>query len=424
MKPYSATASDMSIQSSIEKSLTEFLQDSSCRALKNSSANGPTVGVEQEAFVFRNLDGKPATLIDTQRLFENLSHIKGWRIFSKEDRYSQSIITRVSYEHQNNRYTSAKYEFPPHFIEIAFTYFNNLQDLDEEIHNRWADLEQAAKASGLSVQLTPFISPPDLDLAAQELVDPKLPMLAETRRRFFIDRGESVDLEIVDFPSFMASTQTQVGISNWWENKKFMHRLYAIESIMLPLLNQRPNDVRKRQSFYEKVFQGIELIGFPEFRNWTYENWVSAICNSPLIKVAGNKDISFRTAFEADEKKDFKKILPFVRDLQIIRPKSIGTLEFRADPAVTHVDQIIKVAALRFASALYAHENNTEVPNESKSFLENRSTWVEQIRSFQWSDANILKAKTLYNELIEVLKNRNKGEEKYLTGFEILSGKE
>lgn len=409
-KAFVGKESELSLEDQIESYLSEQVG----KAQNRNPFRGSTVGLEQEFFVFK-ADGKtPADLSDTQALLKTLSSREGWLKIDSKDRPITSVLTRVSYQHENARYTAIKYEFPPHLLEIAFTYYDNIQDLNCDIEDRWKDLQATADACNLKIALKPFIDPPALNFEDQISVDPKLPALAESRRVYFKTRGEEVDAHTVDFPSFVAATQTQVGIPLAWGNDKFMHRLYALELSILPLLNRTPQALGQRQKYYDSVFRGLKLLGVPDLKRWTLQDWIQAICDSPLISNLKSGNDTLRSMWESGKNRDLAALMARVRDLQIIRPKAIGTVEFRGDASVSDPSEMIRVVAIRFAAALLAADAEFSIPNEDKSLGKIRSEWNERIQSQDWTASQIQEAEQLFLAMREVLENRGRSEEKFL----------
>lgn len=400
----------MSLEDQIESYLTEQVS----KARGRNPFQGATVGLEQEFFVFKS-DGKtPAELADTQSFLKELSSRDGWVKIESKERPDSAVWTRVSYEHENSRYTAIKYEFPPHLLEIAFTYYDSIHDLNCDIEARWKDIQATADACHLKIALKPFIDPPALNFEDQISVDPKLPALAESRRVYFKRRGEEVDARTVDFPSFVAATQTQVGIPYAWGNEKFMHRLYALELSLLPLLNRTPEALGQRQKYYDSVFRGLKLLGIPDLKRWTLQDWIQAICDSPLISNLKSGNDTLRSMWESGKNQDLAALMSRVRDLQIIRPKAIGTVEFRGDASVSDPSEMIRVVAIRFAATLLAADAEFSIPNEDKTLGHIRSEWNERIQAQEWTESQIKEAVQIFQAMREVLENRGRSEEKYL----------
>jgi hypothetical protein len=398
----------------LEDRIESYLFDQIKKAQIRNPFQGPTVGLEQEFFVFK-LDGvTPADLSDTQAFLKIMSSRKGWRAIESMDRPYPSTLTRVSYEQSSSRYSAIKYEFPPHLLEIAFTYYDNLHDLNEDIASRWKEMLIAADECNLRIALKSFIEPPNLNFEDQIGVDPKLPALAESRRAYFKRRGEPIDLSIVDFPSFVAATQTQVSVPGAWGSEDFMHRLYALELSIMPLLNRTPQALEQRQKYYDGVFRGLKLLGIPDMEQWTLREWIQTLCDSPLVSnlKAGSDTLRKLWANESDN--DLEALLKRTRDLQIVRPKSIGTVEFRGDASVTKSSDMIRVAATRFGGALIASDASVVIPNEELSLGQIRAEWQKRIRSQKWNEEHYIEARLVYQSIKSALQSRGRGEEKYL----------
>jgi hypothetical protein len=111
---------------------------------------------------------------------------------------------------------------------------------------------------------------------------------------------------------------------------------------------------------------------------------------------------------------DLEALLKRTRDLQIVRPKSIGTVEFRGDASVTKSSDMIRVAATRFGGALIASDASVVIPNEELSLGQIRAEWQKRIRSQKWNEEHYIEARLVYQSIKSALQSRGRGEEKYL----------
>lgn len=380
----------------------------------------PTVGVEQEFFVLKRdaslHEQNLAKLSDTQALLRRLSEFPHWNIYSgTRPIHSKDVLTRVSREHPSGRYTTLKYEYPPHLMEIAFTYFTDLRALEKEIRSVWSDLENAAEDCGLKIVLEPIIKPPIQDFDSQAKIDPKYLNLAQSRRQAFTARNEKIDPVTVDFPSYIAATQTQVAIPYWWKNERFMHRLYCLEPFIAALLSSSPQLCAKRLALYESVFDGLPLLIFPALEQWNLRNWSRALC---LTQTNDTSWDSTRTLTLGDwilknPMTEGANLLNKVRDLQLIRPKHFGAIEFRGDGSVHSVDRIIQVAATRFAASLLA-SCEQQLPNEQRSFPHLRQAWIDAVSAGAWEPKTQKLADEVLSQITVLLAQRGLSEELYL----------
>lgn len=380
----------------------------------------PTVGIEQEFFVLRSepkhLAPVQATLSDTQQLLQQLSLLPGWKTIQEPGATTNNLIRRVSRTHSFDRYTAVKYEYPPHLLEIAFAYFENISDLAVEISSVWSDLKTAANNCRLALHLAPFISPVAVKPEDQCAISKKFLVLASSRRALYLSRGEAIDTALVDFPSYTAATQTQVGIPYWWRQTNLIHRLYTLELILLPLLNPTLDTIRTRQHLYESVFRGIPLLGIPALPIWSTFEWARALCDTPIMigQNSSSPITTMRSLCAANKTKRPEEFLPFARDLQIVRPKSFGTVEFRGDASVTRETDIIKVASLRFGATLLAADQKEPIPYVTLSLPEIRKKWLARLNESVWHKDYLLEANNIYQRICKKLQSRGKGEELFL----------
>jgi len=302
-------------------------------------------------------------------------------------------------------------------MEAAFSYFDDLHGLYGEVTATWQDLMTAATRSGLRIVSKPQIRPQQLEPSVAGLIDPKYRWLSASRRAMYVARGEPVDDAIVDFPSYIAATQTQIGGIRWWENERIVTALYRLEpdiqSAAYGLLCGSAHDATKlskvRWTAYHSVFRGMPLLGFPDLPAWTFENWISALVESPLMGEETDQWTGFtlRQVYDCDPNVPIEKLLERVRDLQIIKPKPFGTLEFRADPAAENPDKMIQLVALRLGQVLLAVQE-AELPS-ALEYREARKRWYRQI-----AEMDVSEAWRTIDRLRCVLEKRGRKEEKYL----------
>ena len=323
----------------------EVIWNNRC-ALHSGKSPPVTVGFEQEFFVY-NQGAEPqlASLEDTQRLFHATAQGRHWKVQSTAPN-NTDLLTRVSFERTPGRYSALKYEYPPYLLEVAFTWYDNLTDLNQEFESVWGELESAAKRCELQIVLKPFIEQPVLTssiLRDQQFIHPKYLQLSQSRRDFYLRRGEPVNEHFVNFPGFMAASQTQIGGLVWWRDSRLMHQLYAQEIEMEPSVSQALGlssvDGKalqlKRHTCYQEVFKELRLLGVPNLPAWTLEHWADALCESPLMGPIENghsvilDGMSLKEYASTNKVSNPENLISLARDLQIIRPRSYGAIEFR-----------------------------------------------------------------------------------------------
>jgi hypothetical protein len=314
-----------------------------------------SVGVEHEFFVV-NLNGTPANLDLTQNFLRRLSEIEGWRIFKSEYNHElrHDVILRVSKDGDKKGFTAVKYEYPPSLLEIASNYYFNVDDLKRDLYETWDAIHSAAEKSGCRILSVPFLRDAKKNKDVALLIDPKFKDLSESRRACFLQRNEVVDEEIVDFTCYSASTQVHIGGIEWWKTSDFFDSLYRAEEKLAhcpyriagwSALESQLHS-RTRWDQYRRVFKGFSLLGFPDLKTWTFSEWREAIMRAPLVINPNGKSPVCLEDLEWD-KDTIDVYISKIRDLQIIKPKLIGTIEFRADPAMPGIDEIYNLSLLR-----------------------------------------------------------------------------
>jgi len=374
-----------------------------------------TVGVEHEFFLIRP-GGAPCSHEDGQDFLACLGRMVNWYV---RDRLSgPDLLWRVSREHPGGRYTAVKYDHHPHLFEVAFAYGGDLHALDELVRPVWADILAAASEVGLQVRSEPFlnISPeaPEVTSALEAFKE-----LRHYRAELLKNRPVPVKVSgAVNYAAVIAATQVHVGGTGWWRRPELVPALYRLEPDFLALApldsNSGQNDLstllQRRWSGFFEVFRGYPLAGFPALNPWSLESWVAALLQSPLC---GGPDDPWagRTATEFPEvlAQGLDVFIEKVRDLQIIRPKLYGTLEFRADPARSGPAEILRLAALRLgvtAALLKQSGGNTS----QKTLADARQRWFESVNAGACAAAGEQIAYLARAGLLE----RSKGEEVFL----------
>jgi hypothetical protein len=317
------------------------------------------IGCEHE-FIITDQRGTACTLPESQYFLKKLSELSKWKIFRHPNETNAAII-RVSIDLDSGGYHSVKYEHPPHLLELALAPTHSLIDFRERIFPIWEDLLKAADTAGLRLLSVPRISPPKMDWDLLSTVDKKIFALKQSRE--FLVPKEDAEKPWVNFTTYTAATQFHVGGCNWWKDSpELVEKLYRIEIVtgkcayekLTPSTNQAKQLFRKRWEGYSKVFKSSSLVGFPKFDNWNIKHWIEAIASSSLVYDRSNPlaQKNLYSILQEDIEKNIEPVLPFVRDLQIIKPKLIGTLEFRGDPALPGPQAITNQAAIRLGAYL------------------------------------------------------------------------
>jgi hypothetical protein len=328
-------------------------------ALPAQSADVPeyTVGIEHEFFIEK--DGLPASSTIAHELFETLIG-RGWQV-RRLSHYDGTAVP-ICIVPPGHTKTVLKYEHYPNLIEIAFDWRENLYQLNDLVLDVMKQVTAGCREVGLDLRMSPFCC-----VGADHPATWRTSHLAESLRSYrhdlLLQQGRHPTPKLLNFSAVIASTQVHVGGLAWWTKPQIIAALYSYETTILGLsyllTNSQgtPEDsVVRRWKGYRDVLEGIPLVGFPQLEQWNKTGWLDALRRSPNILFDGQNPADFLEA---------------VRDLQIIRPRTYGTLEFRADPAQGSVAAIMAMAALRLACAIGA----TKGAQLAGNFAQHREDW-------------------------------------------------
>lgn len=371
-----------------------------------------TIGLEQEFFLY-GPSGDPATHSEGQSFLEALSNQAGWYIRETSDGSLGRMIERVSIDLPLNRYTTIKYDHHPHLFEIAFAYTRTLSEQSQQVHEVFSLIQEISKKLGLIVGDTSTLNLSPLD--------PKIASPLKTyedlrnyRSKLLCQGTTPINLEHSNYAAVIAATQTHIGGTQWWNRTHFMETLYSFETDVLPILQKSPPNQRWRG--YLAVFSGYPLVGFPEMNEWSIGSWAKALLESPLLGPT-NSGWAGRTIHNLnnfpfkDSTSPWSTFMKSVRDLQIIRPKLFGTLEFRADPAQCYPEDILFVAALRLGLCA-AILNSSLVKNQT--FSDSAKKWRETVKRTTLIPNNTENTGNILKLAMNGLIQRGLGEERYL----------
>ncbi|WP_406695610.1 hypothetical protein V5E97_31835 [Singulisphaera sp. Ch08] len=330
-----------------------------------------TVGVEHELFLLEA--GRPCNHGGSQALFAAMAR-EGW---APRIDPGSGLTDGVSADLGGGGRAWVKYEYDPHLIEICTPYSAEVADVAKYLKLAWQGLICAAEQVGLTVASIPFMDVADqLALAAATRLTTTR-QLQSTRVRLVTHAGNNAAL--AGFPAWTAATQTQVGGLPWFARPSLVDALYRIEPAAGAMAYRRPPGpaaamFTRRWEGYEAVYGLTALLGFPDFRSgWTLEAWADALLDAPL---AGTPDNSWALRRTRDLSEppggNWDVFLERVRDLQLVRPRMSGTLEFRGDPAQPTVEAVIEVAEARLAACRRALDD--DVP--SGDYQDARRQWL------------------------------------------------
>ncbi len=372
-----------------------------------------TIGIEHEFFL-ASPDGEPATHEESQLLFRTMSEQPGWHIqqIEREVIYGE-YIARVSKNHANGRYTALKYDHHPHLLEVAFGYSNSMKEMNQSVTDFFSLLEKVADQLNLRILSVPSIP----QKANDSRVTSELSEFKNLRhyRKILLDRKlQHSDPLNANYAAVIAATQTHIGGTQWWRRPAYVRSLYSFEPLLTSYalmsleseIGGAKEVLRKRWAGYNDVFSEYPLVGFPKLPDWSMKLWIQSMLDSPLY---GGPLDSFagKTVNELHENpfSTWTGFIKSVRDLQLIRPKLFGTLEFRADPAQPDASSIISMSCLRLGicSALIG-------PSFSPpSFSASRENWLSTI-----AGKSLLQSEEITEFAMKGLRSRGFGEEAFV----------
>ncbi len=380
-------------------------------ALTVGQAPSLTIGVEHEFFLVAP-GGDPVSHEQGQAFLHELAKDSDWYIREQEP----GFVQRVSFDDDRGRFTAVKYDHHPHLFEIAFAYENDLHRLSRQVKETLRAVTRAAERVDARVS-----NNANLALSASDprvISDrPEYEALRYYRSLLLRRRNQSIDPEFANYAAVIAATQTHIGGTSWWRSQVLIPRLYALEAAIIgwtSALALEPGVsleelLKFRWRGYDAVFDGYPLVGFPNIEGWTLDSWCEALLGSPLA--GGPSDpwagLSLKSCPE-NPFENWNDFIATVRDLQIIRPKLFGTLEFRADPAQRGAREILAVAALRLGLT----QSQLAEGLAPSQLGEARDKWWHAVRS------GVVERDPAPLELArQGLRARGLGEEAYLSAF-------
>jgi len=308
-----------------------------------------SVGIEHEFFLLERNDELPARHATSQRFLERMHGRAGFsKITTRADTYGE-MIESVSCAAPRAFPDTIKYDHHPHLMEIALA---PLRDLGL-LHARLEEVVETARevATGLDLLL---LQVPFLDVAPSH---PRMrselrEFVARRRcRRLLLERQGIVDVDAENFAATIAATQTHIGGWSWLEKPKIVERLYQRErrsrrfSYVCAGISDIPAAYRRRWRDYRRVFRASPLVGLKVPRPWTPSAWYAALLETPLASTCDPQTLVKRLIDTHDAITG--ELFDQIRDLQNIRPRLFGTVEFRGDPAQPGTREVVALARMR-----------------------------------------------------------------------------
>lgn len=318
-----------------------------------------TIGLELEAFLL-DRNGRPVDQSMSQNLFHRLAGQQRWTPDPFESLAGSDIRPSVRRDERNGGATVIKYDHAPHLIEIATGPHDSLNELATALTSAFASVKGCADEIGIQLSLQPHLKGP-----LPESPWPLFHRLRQTRRIARDAVGLPRSRRAENYAAGIAAVQLHVGGLHWGTRPEWISRLYAFEPELLGQLSGSPVaravGLQRRWRAYREAFPGNPLIGFPDMPAWSLENWAEALGNTPLLVADRGEEGSF----------DWQDFRFRVRDLQIIRPRAFGTVEFRADPLQPTLGSNLRMAALRLGLSASLFEEHEPI----MSFRNARTAW-------------------------------------------------
>ena len=240
-----------------------------------------------------------------------------------------------------------KYDHHPHLLEIALAPSADLDELAARCHEVIDELTKRAIENGLTFQSVPFLDISGLDPAIRSpLTVPRA--LRRYRRKLLRQSGQATIWD--NYAATIAATQTHVGGWSWMNRSDVIESLYTNER-RDGLFAYEESGLSWRSAYhrrwlgYYRVFSRSPLVGLRVPRPWTLEKWFEALTVAPL---AGLVDASAGgRSLQESGIAISRAVFDDIRDLQLIKPRLFGTVEFRGDPAQPNAASVVNLARFR-----------------------------------------------------------------------------
>lgn len=299
------------------------------------------IGVELE-YLLLNEVGLPISKKQAQCIFQeilNQSEFKTRSLDQSNEILSIGIDTHLGF-------ISIKPDFAYNILEVSFPPRNSPSELFELIDSTLIFLDKILNSQRVFRQPTSVLNNPNLDF---EFVH--LPRLKNYLESFDTRIPTSPPFHWPWFPAFISSTQIHLNILEV-DTFKNLKLLYEPEWLTIPLFSncQQFNGLsckHTRTLLYEETFgPEYKLVTIPDPIPTNIQEYVNLFNSS-------------RQIFPAD---------PFfpVRDYTYVRPRSLGTVEFRSICSQLTTESIMEAITFRILQLCYAlcHENSNLISPE------------------------------------------------------------
>ena len=315
-----------------------------------------SVGIEQDFFVLEH-DCSTASEARVRTFFDAFESTS----LDQEGFPRARLVGRSGARHQ------LKPEHWPHLLEVAFAPLP-IERIESEVASVFALLQASARRCSLEIHFRTSIDPSQLR-PHSDSVPRSQARLAKSRTVLARAAGHRGDAA---FTGNLASTQVSVGGFRWWEGSVLDH-LYAlepqVEEEVLGLAAADRTTLRQWRTLeYLRVFDGLELLLFPDFeRNW-FLSWAASIVGQPQ---------SFWAEARGADLPVYERLMTSRRDLSLIRPRHFGPIEFRGGPCLETASAIGRVAEKRVLQVTSAMASDTA--GEAVDLAQARRSWVSRL---------------------------------------------
>ena len=362
-----------------------------------------TVGLEIEFFLL-DLEGRPVNLEASQCFMTNLLEYfksKGGEVNTeKEELGGRKCLSRIKTPTAHNAWNSISYEYPPHMFEASFAFRSNLVDLKTDLEEFFEISKKVALECGCEFKVQPLLD--EKQIESMTRLDNDLQYRLRKSRVLALEGGpDESNALLADFPSYLAATHIHIGGHKWWSDPKFVENLYRLEPFIM--FEAKGITMKERWDYYFKVFRDFPLVGFPKVESWTIDWWLEELYINSYLPL--KEEIKNR--FQMNK----------LRDLQVIRPRAIGTVEFRSDSAQSTVSEIMNLVSMRLGQFLMA---KNELPKEIPNYNESCKIWYDQFQSQVQLQKEL--GDQVYRRFLELVQMREKEEEKYMHFSSFIKG--
>jgi hypothetical protein len=323
--------------------------------------DGLSIGLELEFFLLDSnqspvgLESSQAFLHSLLTLYQSRGHVN----IEEEILNGKKCLSRIKCPIGSTAWNSIGYEYPPHMLEVSLSYHPSLVTLKAELKSFLEDASRCAEALGLTICLQASLNEKQQS-EMQRIENSTQRVLRQSRLEMLESGPFASEHKVADFPAYLAATHFHIGGYQWWNIPGFVENLYRLEPFVM--LEAKGIGFKERWSNYLKVFHNFSLVGFPSTNSWTHDWWMEELFKTSYQRQQGSIDSAYA--------------LNKLRDLQVIRPRAIGTIEFRSDAAQSSCDEVMRLAALRLGQFLIAQK---KLPDWIPSYAVSQKLWKLQM---------------------------------------------